>query len=388
MNGMTKPPTQPNSRPLTTISRSAPWPEVERLAVVADDPDAHAPACPSVWPLCSPSRIMKHRRVGQRTRPPASQSREQDRRRSHPAATSSSSPDRPSDDHRRSARTGSPRHDEDQAVDAAPRPTRLPQLASCARRDGGCAGAAGCCQPPGGTGPPYAGAARAAGPGGLRAGRRRGWRAGRGGSAARRGSGARRLGAGGGSAFSGGDHSGAGGLGGAVRRRLGPGRARRRSVVVCRRARSPASPARTAPGLLMPSIGGHPTVRGARLVARARPARRGAGSARARADGGQQRGHGQGDLHAQDALLGPVDVVELEQQRRLVERQAHARAEGHGEPALERLVAGHDRRAAGAERQHDPGHEVVDVAPAHACRLRNGPDRGALAQQRGDRCAR
>ena len=49
---------------------------------------------------------------------------------------------------------------------------------------------------------------------------------------------------------------------------------------------------------------------------------------RARASGREHRDDGERDLHADDALLGPVDVVELEQQRGLVERQGHAGAEG------------------------------------------------------------
>ena len=59
------------------------------------------------------------------------------------------------------------------------------------------------------------------------------------------------------------------------------------------------------------------------------------------------------DLHGEDALLGPVDVLELDQQRRLVERQRRADAERDGEPRVEVLVARDDRRAAGEERQRD-----------------------------------
>ena len=42
--------------------------------------------------------------------------------------------------------------------------------------------------------------------------------------------------------------------------------------------------------------------------------------------------------------LGPVDVVELEQQRRLVERQRDARAERQRQPRRRALVARRDRR--------------------------------------------
>ena len=56
-------------------------------------------------------------------------------------------------------------------------------------------------------------------------------------------------------------------------------------------------------------------------------ARRGAGSAGRAPAPPAGRSPPERDLHAEQALLGPVDVVELEQQRRLVERQAHAGAE-------------------------------------------------------------
>ena len=56
--------------------------------------------------------------------------------------------------------------------------------------------------------------------------------------------------------------------------------------------------------------------------------------------------HGQRDLHAQEALAAPVDVLEVEQQRRLVERQAHPDAERNREQGLEaaRLASGSPRR--------------------------------------------
>jgi hypothetical protein len=51
----------------------------------------------------------------------------------------------------------------------------------------------------------------------------------------------------------------------------------------------------------------------------------------------QQRHHRQRDLHAKKPLAAPVHVLELEQQCRLVEREAHADAERQGEPRLEPL---------------------------------------------------
>ncbi len=62
--------------------------------------------------------------------------------------------------------------------------------------------------------------------------------------------------------------------------------------------------------------------------------------------GGQHGGHRQRDLDAQQPLARPVDVVELQQQRRLVEREPHARAEGERELRLDVLVAAQDRDAA------------------------------------------
>src|SRR3954447_19770107 len=46
----------------------------------------------------------------------------------------------------------------------------------------------------------------------------------------------------------------------------------------------------------------------------------------------QQRQRGERDLHGDDAVLGPVDVVELEQERRLVEGQRRPDAERDGQP--------------------------------------------------------
>ena len=66
----------------------------------------------------------------------------------------------------------------------------------------------------------------------------------------------------------------------------------------------------------------------------------------------------------QDPLLGPVHVLQLQQQRRLVERQRGTDPERDRQPALGVLAARDQRGAAGRERQHDPRHEVVDVPAA------------------------
>src|ERR687895_42492 len=100
-------------------------------------------------------------------------------------------------------------------------------------------------------------------------------------------------------------------------------------------------------------------------------------------DRGQQRRHGERDLHAQEPLAGPVDVLELQQQRGLVERQSHTDAERHGQQRLEVLVPGDDRRRPGGESHHDAGHEVVDVPSPHP-HVAERPEAGAVPEQVGD----
>ena len=70
------------------------------------------------------------------------------------------------------------------------------------------------------------------------------------------------------------------------------------------------------------------------------------------------------DLDAEHALLGPVHVVELEQQRGLVEHERDADAEREREVLVELLALGADRDAARGEREDAAGEEVVDVAVA------------------------
>src|SRR3954453_10693787 len=82
----------------------------------------------------------------------------------------------------------------------------------------------------------------------------------------------------------------------------------------------------------------------------------------------EERRHPEGDLDRDDALLAPVDVLELEQQGRLVDGQPGAEPERDGKPLVDALVLGQDRDAARDERQRDAGHEVVHMPPtgAHA----------------------
>jgi hypothetical protein len=80
--------------------------------------------------------------------------------------------------------------------------------------------------------------------------------------------------------------------------------------------------------------------------------------------GGQEGDRGEGDLDAHHALLGPVDVLELEQQRRLVEHEGDADAERDGEVAVEVRSLGGDGDAAGGQAQQAAGDEMVDVALA------------------------
>ena len=83
------------------------------------------------------------------------------------------------------------------------------------------------------------------------------------------------------------------------------------------------------------------------------------------APGSRPRAAGdEADLDAEQPLAGPVDVAEVEQQRRLVEGEPDPGAEAEGEHLLELLVLGDERRAAAAEGDDDPRHEVVDVCVA------------------------
>ncbi len=97
--------------------------------------------------------------------------------------------------------------------------------------------------------------------------------------------------------------------------------------------------------------------------------------------GEQQADQGGGehdDLDALAALLGPVDVVQVQDQRELVQDQARAHAEQHGrdDPAGTVPVTGH-RAEAADDGEDDPGDDVVDVQPARpdvAERALAGPD--------------
>src|SRR5829696_1132556 len=87
--------------------------------------------------------------------------------------------------------------------------------------------------------------------------------------------------------------------------------------------------------------------------------------------------HRQRDLNAEQPLASPVDVLELEQ-------QPHPGSEGHGQPGLKPLVAGDNRRGARRERDHDAGHEVVDV-PAPDPNVAEGTDGRSPPKRERDR---
>lgn len=94
----------------------------------------------------------------------------------------------------------------------------------------------------------------------------------------------------------------------------------------------------------------------------------------------------QGDLDRKQALSRPVDILKVEQKRRLVEGEPHADPEAPGEPPI-RLFAVHEQREhARTEPDQDPRNEVVDVPapdPDVAKRTPVLPDRpGSQADQR------
>ena len=76
------------------------------------------------------------------------------------------------------------------------------------------------------------------------------------------------------------------------------------------------------------------------------------------------RRQAEAELHAEQPLAGPVDVAQVEQQRGLVEGEAHSDPHRHSEAVLERVVLGQQRRGPGGEGEGDAGDEVVDVAAA------------------------
>ena len=80
----------------------------------------------------------------------------------------------------------------------------------------------------------------------------------------------------------------------------------------------------------------------------------------------EDRRGAEAELDAEQALAGPVDVAQVEQQGRLVEGEAHADAHRDRQPLLDRVVVGEQRRGAGGEGEQDAGDEVVDVAAADA----------------------
>ena len=125
-----------------------------------------------------------------------------------------------------------------------------------------------------------------------------------------------------------------------------------------------------------PEAGGQPAAPSSTAASPRRSSRSASATAEHRASAAKR------DLHADDALLGPVDVVELEQQRGLVERQRHAGAERQRQP---RVAAA--RRATttapppASEGQHDARDEVVDVAVAERP-VAKRPERPVAADRR------
>ena len=86
--------------------------------------------------------------------------------------------------------------------------------------------------------------------------------------------------------------------------------------------------------------------------------------AKAEDRGAEERRGPEADLDAEKALAAPVDVAEVEQQRRLVEREAHAGAEGGRQRSLDALLTRDQRAGAAPESEQDAGDEMVDVMPA------------------------
>src|SRR5215218_360604 len=78
----------------------------------------------------------------------------------------------------------------------------------------------------------------------------------------------------------------------------------------------------------------------------------------------EDRRGAEAELHAQQTFAAPVDVAQIEQQRRLVEGEADAGAHRDRQALLDLVVVGQQRRGAGAEGEQDPRHEVVDVTAA------------------------
>src|SRR5688572_22558561 len=65
----------------------------------------------------------------------------------------------------------------------------------------------------------------------------------------------------------------------------------------------------------------------------------------------QGRGEPAAHLDAQHPLSGPVDVAQVKQQRRLIEREADSRPEGEGEPLLAARIVAEQCQGAGAESE-------------------------------------
>ena len=107
----------------------------------------------------------------------------------------------------------------------------------------------------------------------------------------------------------------------------------------------------------------------------------------------EHRDQAEAELDAEQALAAPVDVLELEQQRRLVEGHPDPRPERHREHLLEPVALRAQPGAPGEERDQDPGDEVMHVASAEADVPRrppaaaDAPGREAHERERADEAA-
>src|SRR5690606_36991703 len=81
-----------------------------------------------------------------------------------------------------------------------------------------------------------------------------------------------------------------------------------------------------------------------------------------------EEGEGNGDdddrVDALAALFGPVDVLQIEPEGELIERQRGADAVADGEVGADTVLVELDRDISHPEQDHDTEHEVVDVQAA------------------------
>src|SRR5436190_15725485 len=82
---------------------------------------------------------------------------------------------------------------------------------------------------------------------------------------------------------------------------------------------------------------------------------------------------GCGALDEREVLASPVGVVELSQDRDLVERQSHAHPKWHAEAELVSVRAGQDGGATSEKRDREPGKEVMHAESLPAWRVIQAP---------------